>query len=99
MNQPPAEDGTAPGLAGKSSRIGLALFAVYLVLYGGFMGLSAFAPALMGRVRIAGVNLAILYGLGLILAAVALALLYLVLCRRQVEPGEEQGVDSPEGGR
>ena len=37
---------------------------------------------LMGRVRIAGVNLAILYGLGLILAAVVLAMLYLILCRR-----------------
>ena len=58
------------------------------------MGLSAFAPALMGRVRIAGVNLAILYGLGLILAAVALALLYLILCGRQ---GEEAGGDEARG--
>lgn len=57
------------------SRISLSLFAVYLVLYGGFVFLNAFMPEAM-EVTLAGVNLAILYGFGLIVAAFVLALLY-----------------------
>ena len=60
----------------RASRVGLVLFAVYLVLYGGFVLLNAFAPATMEWTPVAGVNLAILYGFGLIVAAFALALLY-----------------------
>jgi uncharacterized membrane protein (DUF485 family) len=71
-----------PEISARIARMGLRLFGVYLLLYGGFMGLSAFAPRLIGSAPFGGLNLAILYGLGLIGAAVALALLYMALCRR-----------------
>lgn len=71
-----------PELSARNARTGLLLFAVYLVFYGGFMGLNAFNPQLMAKRPFGGVNLAILYGIGLILGAVALALLYMYLCRR-----------------
>jgi uncharacterized membrane protein (DUF485 family) len=58
------------------SRLGFALFAVYLLLYGGFVLLNAFSPSAMDATPWAGINLAVLYGLGLILAAVVLALVY-----------------------
>ena len=64
-----------------NARIGLVLFAVYLVLYGGFVFLNAFAADVMSTTPIAGVNLAILYGFGLIVAALALALVYGLLCK------------------
>ncbi len=64
-----------------NSRIGLVLFAVYLLLYGGFVFLSAFAADVMEATPIAGVNLAILYGFGLIIAALVLALVYGFLCK------------------
>lgn len=64
-----------------NSRIGLVLFAVYLLLYGGFVFLSAFATDVMETTPIAGVNLAILYGFGLIIAALVLALIYGFLCK------------------
>ncbi len=64
-----------------NARIGLILFGMYLVLYGGFVFLNAFAPSMMEVTPFAGVNLAILYGFGLILAAFLLALLYGFLCR------------------
>ena len=60
----------------RTSRIGLALFTIYLVLYGGFMLLSAFWPTVMEAKPVAGINLAILYGFGLIIAAFVLALIY-----------------------
>lgn len=64
----------------RNSRIGLVLFAVYLLLYGGFVFLNAFAAEVMETTPIAGVNLAILYGFGLIVAALVLALIYGFLC-------------------
>lgn len=65
----------------RRARIGLVLFAVYLALYGGFVLLSAFAPDLMDRTPLFGVNVAVLYGFVLIVAAFVLALLYGWLCR------------------
>ncbi len=64
----------------RQGRIGLILFAIYLVLYGGFVLLNAFAPEMMERLPFAGINLAILYGFGLIVAAFLLAMLYGFLC-------------------
>ena len=60
----------------QTNRLGLALFLVYLVLYGGFVLLAAFWPQWMEVTPLAGVNLAIWYGFGLIVAALALALVY-----------------------
>jgi uncharacterized membrane protein (DUF485 family) len=69
-------------MASRNARIGLVLFTVYLLFYGGFVGLNAFSPSTMEALPLAGVNLAILYGFGLILAAFVLALLYGLLCRQ-----------------
>ena len=64
-----------------NQRLGLTLFTIYLVLYVGFMLLCALAPTVMEKRPIAGLNLAILYGFGLIIAALAMALLYGLFCR------------------
>jgi uncharacterized membrane protein (DUF485 family) len=60
----------------RNARYGLWLFAAYLLIYGGFVGLAAFSPETMEILPLAGVNLAIWYGFGLILAALVLALIY-----------------------
>jgi uncharacterized membrane protein (DUF485 family) len=86
-----APEDEVPGIAARNSRYGLALFSVYLLLYGGFVLLNAFAPAQMERTPISGVNLAILYGFGLIAAALVLALIYGWLCRAR------GAVDEPDG--
>ena len=64
----------------QNSRLGLALFALYLVLYGSFVLLNTFAPETMSTTPFAGVNLAVLYGFGLIGAAFLLALIYGLCC-------------------
>lgn len=64
----------------RNSRMGMTLFVVYLVLYGGFVLLNAFFSSLMEWTPIAGINLAILYGFGLIIAAFVMALAYGALC-------------------
>jgi len=71
----------------SNARLGLWLFAVYLLLYLGFVFLSAFAPAAMEQPVLAGLNLAIVYGFGLIIGAFLMAVLYGVLCKS--EPSED----------
>lgn len=75
-------DDDHPDLVAANARAGLWLFGVYLALYGGFVGLSAFAPDLMAKTPFGGLNLAILYGFFLIVAALILALIYMAACRR-----------------
>jgi uncharacterized membrane protein (DUF485 family) len=69
----------------RNARIGLWLCGLYVVFYGGFVLLNALSPSTMERTPWLGVNLAIWYGFGLILAAIALSLLYGVLCRTRRE--------------
>ena len=64
-----------------ASRIGLALFWVYVLLYAGFMGLVVFRPDLLSLRPFGGVNLAIAYGMGLIAGAFLLAIVYMAACR------------------
>ena len=68
-----ADDGT------EASRLGLFLFWIYVALYGGFMALVLVRPDLLSRRPFGGVNLAILYGMGLIVAAFVLAVIYMLL--------------------
>jgi uncharacterized membrane protein (DUF485 family) len=75
-------DDDHPVLAAANARAGLWLFGAYLALYAGFVGLSAFAPELMAKTPFGGLNLAVLYGFALIVAALILALIYMAACRR-----------------
>lgn len=72
-----------PHTIARNARNGLKLFAVYVILYLGFMFLSAFRSDLMSSRPWGGVNLAILYGMSLIVAALLLAAVYMVLCRKK----------------
>ncbi|MGB0596990.1 MAG: DUF485 domain-containing protein [Rubripirellula sp.] len=69
-----------------NSRLGLILFAIYLVLYLGFVFINAFAADWMEKIVLAGLNLAIVYGFALIVIALLLAGVYGLLCR--AEPSE-----------
>lgn len=64
----------------RNARYGLILFSLYLLLYAGFVGLCAFSYETMGQVY-GGINLALWYGVGLIVAALVLAGIYMQLCR------------------
>ena len=65
----------ADGDDATTSRLGLVLFWIYVLLYGGFMGLVLVRPDLLSWRPLGGVNLAIASGMGLIAAAVILAVL------------------------
>ena len=71
-----------PDISAANARSGLVLFFIYLAFYAGFMGLAAFAPQAMGRPVLGGVNLAITYGMALIIGALVVAALYMAACAR-----------------
>jgi uncharacterized membrane protein (DUF485 family) len=82
LQTPPVPEETSdPQVERYNARLGLSLFAVYLLAYGAFVMINAFWPDMMDRVMVSGLNLAVVYGLGLIAAAFILALIYAWLCR------------------
>ena len=85
------DDHHAPTIA-RNARIGLWLFAVYVLLYGGFMALNAFYPQRMAQPALGGVNLAVTYGLVLIVAAFVLALIYMFLVRARADDAVGDGI-------
>lgn len=60
----------------RLDRTGLVLFAFYLVIYASFVVIAAWWPEAMDATPIEGINVAILYGFGLIAIAFVLALFY-----------------------
>jgi uncharacterized membrane protein (DUF485 family) len=75
-----------------NARLGGVLFVVYLILYVGFIYLSAFQRDRMAADAVGGVNLAVVYGFGLIAAAFVMAVLYMALCR--AEPKASRSIDN-----
>lgn len=74
----------------RNARIGMVLFVVYFILYGGFVVLNAFRPDLMEKTPVAGLNLAILYGFGLIVGALILSLIYGALCKNPKSSDQQE---------
>lgn len=64
--------------------MGIRLFSFYSLVYFGFVLLNTISPATMG-LPVGGLNLAIVYGFGLILFALLLAFIYNARCSRAEE--------------
>jgi len=79
----------------RNTRLGLFLFAVYSLIYFGFVLVNAFTPRLMSELRWSGLNLATLWGMLLIFLAFGLALLYGILCRSESPTGPEDSSMNP----
>ncbi|MFP4396077.1 MAG: DUF485 domain-containing protein [Anaerolineales bacterium] len=65
----------------RKTRIGIRMAILYSLVYAGFVALSVFQPTWMGVRAVLGLNLAVTYGMGLIIIAVIFAVIYNHLCR------------------
>jgi uncharacterized membrane protein (DUF485 family) len=84
MNKPsPAGDlpDDLTAIRNYNARMGLVLFVFYLAAYIGFVVMSAMSQETMGRRAWGGVNVAVLYGFGLIVGAFVISIVYMLLCR------------------
>jgi uncharacterized membrane protein (DUF485 family) len=80
MNKP-AESAEIEAIRSYNARLGLVLFAIYLVAYIGFVVLASTSQEFMKRAALGGVNVAVLYGIGLIVGALVVSIVYMLLCR------------------
>ncbi|MBX3042415.1 MAG: DUF485 domain-containing protein [Candidatus Kapabacteria bacterium] len=66
----------------KKTRLGVILFIIYSVVYAGFVYIGTVHPESLGLATLGGLNLAFVYGMGLILLAAIMGLAYNYFCTR-----------------
>ena len=78
---PPSDEPRDAVVEAHNARIGLWLFALYASVYAAFVAINAFWPQMMNAVAFDGLNVATIYGLGLIVGAFVVSLVYAFICR------------------
>ena len=74
------------------ARLGIWMFILYALVYAGFIAINVLNPVLMQVVIFGGLNLAIIYGFGLIILALVLAMIYNAMCvKKEKELNKEEG--------
>jgi len=66
----------------KKTRLGVILFIVYLAIYAGFVIIGTLYPESLGGRVFANLNLAVVYGMGLIALAAVMGLFYNYFCTK-----------------
>ena len=79
LHEPATPSGHDPSSEYKT-RIGAWMFLLYALVYAGFVAINVIDPQAMGNPAVFGLNIAVAYGLGLIVFALILALIYNRLC-------------------
>jgi uncharacterized membrane protein (DUF485 family) len=65
------------------AKLGIKLFWVYCLIYMGFVALAVFFAETLKTPVLRGANLAVVYGIGLIVFAIALGLVYNHVCTKK----------------
>ena len=66
----------------KKTRLGVILFLVYLAIYAGFVVIGTLYTEVLGVRVFANLNLAVVYGMGLIILAAVMGLFYNHFCTK-----------------
>lgn len=80
MTHGPTTNWGADKASPYKARLGVYLFLAYCIVYAGFIIVNVMAPKLMGIVLFWGMNLAGVYGFGLIILAIIMGLVYNHMC-------------------
>jgi uncharacterized membrane protein (DUF485 family) len=68
--------------AAKKAKLGVILFVVYTLVYSGFVVIGLTKPEWMGFHLLGEMNIAIIYGFGLIALAIVMGFIYNFFCTR-----------------
>lgn len=79
LHEPASQRGTDHA-QGYKSKLGVRMFIVYALIYVGFVAINIISPVTMEKTVLLGLNLAVVYGFGLIVIALVLALIYNRAC-------------------
>lgn len=66
--------------SGKKQKLGVKLFFLYLIVYAIFVAIGVFNYELLGVIVFYNLNLAVVYGFGLIIFAIVLGIIYNAIC-------------------
>jgi uncharacterized membrane protein (DUF485 family) len=75
----------------KKTRLGVILFIIYLAIYTGFVVIGSLYPYSLGGRAFAGLNLAVVYGMFLIILAAVLGLFYNHFCTKYEKQMNREG--------
>jgi len=92
MEHGPVSDWSKDRASSFKTRIGIWMFILYAIIYVGFVIINTFYPKLMNS-DIGSLNLALLYGIGLIIFALMLAFVYNAICtaaEEELNPPENE---------
>jgi uncharacterized membrane protein (DUF485 family) len=90
LHEPAVELGKDNSIPRKT-RLGVILFFVYLTVYAGFVVIGTLFPKAMGISLLGGMNLAFYYGMGLILLAAVMGLVYNYFCTKYEDEMNREG--------
>lgn len=82
MHHKPAVEMGVDNASAKKAKLGVWFFFIYLFFYGGFVAIGVLNYEMLSIKVVAGLNLAVFYGMGLIVFAVLLGILYNFFCSR-----------------
>lgn len=84
MEHGPSTDWGDDRASTYKTRLGIWMFLIYLVVYAGFVAICSVRPDVMARLC-GGMSMAIVYGFGLIVLAMIMAVIYNALSGRAEE--------------
>ncbi|MBU0469323.1 MAG: DUF485 domain-containing protein [Candidatus Omnitrophica bacterium] len=82
MEHGPATNWEKDNSSDYKTKTGLKLFIIYCMIYIGFVAINTIKPKLMGLKIAFGLNLACIYGFGLIILAIIMGLIYNAGCSK-----------------
>ncbi|MFP4381632.1 MAG: DUF485 domain-containing protein [Candidatus Sumerlaeia bacterium] len=83
LHEPAPQEQEVDNAMQYKTRLGVWMFIVYGLIYAAFVAINLTNPLLMEKKILFGMNLATVYGFGLIVVALIMALIYNALCGRQ----------------
>ncbi len=83
MSHGPAADWGEDKAAPYKAKLGIYLFIFYSLVYAVFVAINVISPKSMGAIIFAGLNLASIYGFGLIILAIVMGLIYNYMCTQK----------------
>ncbi len=79
------------------SKLGIKLFFAYGLIYTGFVLINTVKPKLMEVNILLGMNLAVVYGMSLIILAIIMGLIYNYFCTKKEDELNKSKADKEEG--
>jgi len=83
MAHGPATDWGEDKASEYKAKIGIYFFIFYSIIYSIFVVINVVRPITMAAIIFAGLNLAVVYGIGLIMLAIIMGLIYNYMCTKK----------------